>query len=119
MKVSYKERLAIDFGLRRRCDEGNNVVLSVRAGGNVGQPTSSEILTFVCRPCSVRGKATPNRSLFGKIDLDTAEFINLSMRGNPKRENREIRSARSVRPSSGRITPADREPFSGKACHER
>ncbi len=29
MKVSYRERLAIDFGLQRRCDCGNNVVLSV------------------------------------------------------------------------------------------
>jgi hypothetical protein len=90
MKVSYEERLAIDFGLRRRCDEGNDVVLSVRAGGNAGQLMSSEILTSMGRPCSVRGKATAYRSLFGKIDTTTAESLNLCMRGNPKRKNREI-----------------------------
>jgi hypothetical protein len=92
MKVSYEERLAIDFGLRRRCDEGNDVVLSVRAGGNAGQLLSSEILTSVCRPCPDKGKATSPRSLYGRIVADTAESVNLSMRGNPKRENREIRS---------------------------
>ena len=36
MKVSYEEGLTNYSGLRRRCDEGNNVVLSVRAGGSVG-----------------------------------------------------------------------------------
>jgi hypothetical protein len=51
MKVSYEERLAVDFGLRRRCDEGNDVVLSVRAGGNAGQLFSYEILTSAGRPC--------------------------------------------------------------------
>jgi len=119
MKFSYEERLAIDFGLRRRCDEGNHVVLSVRAVGNAGQLLSSEILTSVCRPCPDKGKATSPRSLYGKIVADTAESVNLCMRGNPKRENREIRSARSAKPSLGRSTSADREPFSGKACHER
>lgn len=84
MKVSYEERLAIDFGLRRRCDCGNNVVLSVRSGGSAGQLLSSEILTFVCRPCSDKGKATSYRSSFGKIDRDTAESGNLSMRGKSK-----------------------------------
>jgi RHS repeat-associated protein len=49
MKVSYEERLAIDFGLHRRCDEGNDVVLSVRAGGNPGQLFCSETLTSVDR----------------------------------------------------------------------
>lgn len=29
----YEEGVAYHFGLRRRCDCGNNVVLSVRAGG--------------------------------------------------------------------------------------
>lgn len=98
MKVSYEERLAIDFGLRRRCDEGNNIVLSVRAGGSVGQLLSSEIITSVCRPCPDRVKATSQRSIFGKIVADTAESANLCMRGNPKRENREIPSDPSVKP---------------------
>jgi len=96
MQVSYEERLAIDFGLRRRCDEGNNVVLSVRAGGNVDQLMSAEILTSVWRPCPDRGKATSQRSLFGKIVADTAESAILCMRRNPKRENREVRCLAAI-----------------------
>ena len=92
MKVSYEEDLANHFVLCRRCEEGNNLVLSVRARGSVGQLSSSEILPFVCRPCPVKGKATPQRSYDGKIDADTAESLNLCMRRNPKRENREIPS---------------------------
>ncbi len=46
MKVSYEESLANHFGLQRRCDGGNDVVLSVRAEGNAGQLLSSEISTF-------------------------------------------------------------------------
>ena len=84
MKVSYEERLAIDFGLRRRCDCGNNVVLSVRTGGSTGQLLSSEILTFVCRPCPDMGKATPHCSRNGKNSADTAESINLRMCGKSK-----------------------------------
>jgi len=56
MKVSYEERLAIDVGLRRSCVAGDDTVLSVRAGGSVGQLMSSEILTSVCRLCPVRGE---------------------------------------------------------------
>lgn len=33
MKESYEEGLANHFGLQRRGDSGNNVVLSVRVGG--------------------------------------------------------------------------------------
>ena len=55
MKVSYKEDLAIHFGLKRRCDGGNNVVLSVRREGNAGQLSSSEIILFVCRLCPFMG----------------------------------------------------------------
>ena len=92
MKVSYEEDLANRFGLCRRCEEGNNLVLSVRARGSVGQLSSSGILPFVCRPCPVKGKATPHRSYDGKIDAGTAESMHLGMRGNSKRENREIPS---------------------------
>jgi hypothetical protein len=84
MKVSYEERLATDFGLRRRCDSGNNVVLSVRAGGNAGQLLSSEIIISVCRPCPDKGKATSLCSRNGKSTVDTAESVNLSMRGKSK-----------------------------------
>ena len=58
MKVSYEENLADRFGLQRRGDSGNGIVLSVRTKGNAGQPLSSEITPFVCRSCPDREKAT-------------------------------------------------------------
>jgi hypothetical protein len=81
MKVSYEERLANYFGLRRWCDSGNNIVLSVRAGGSVGQLSSSEISTSRCRPCHGKGKAIPVTPLSARRDLDLAESLNLCMRG--------------------------------------
>lgn len=63
MKESYEEDVADHFGLQRRGDGGNNVVLSVRAEGQAGQLWSSEITTLACRPCPDRGKATPRASL--------------------------------------------------------
>ena len=81
MKVSYEEGLANHFGLRRRCDEGNNVVLSVRAGGSVGRLLSSEIITSMCRPCHVMGKATPVTPLPARCGMGMAESKNLCMRG--------------------------------------
>ncbi len=63
MKESYEEELANHFGLQRRGDCGNNVVLSVRAEGQAGQLLSSEIISFACRPCPDRGKATSWASL--------------------------------------------------------
>ena len=92
MKVPYEEDLASHFGLCRRCEEGNDFVLSVRVRGSVGQLSSSEILPSVCRPCPVNGKATPHRLCHGKIEADTAESLNLCVRRNPKRENRELPS---------------------------
>lgn len=53
MKESYEEDVANHFGLQRRGDCGNNVVLSVRAEGQAGQLCSSEI--------------TPQKSLTLKI----------------------------------------------------
>ncbi len=81
MIVSYEEGLANHFGLRRRCDGGNNVALSVRAGGSVGQLLSSEISTSRCRPCHGKGKATPVTPLLARRDSGLAESMNLCMRG--------------------------------------
>lgn len=67
MKVSHEKSLANDLGLRRRCDSGNNVVLSVRLEGNVGQLLSSEITTFVCRSYPSKEKAAPLSPLFGEV----------------------------------------------------
>lgn len=58
MQVSYEEELAAHFGLQRRGDFGNGIVLSVRGKGNAGQPLSSEITNSVCRSCPDREKAT-------------------------------------------------------------
>ena len=81
MKVSYEEDLANYFGLRRRCDEGNNVVLSVRAGGSVGQLMSSEIRASRCRPCHGKGKTTSVTPTMARCDPNLAESLNLCMRG--------------------------------------
>lgn len=66
MKESYEEDLASHFGLQRRGDCGNNVVLSIRAEGQAGQLLSSEILTIACRPRTDRGKATSWTSLLAR-----------------------------------------------------
>jgi hypothetical protein len=66
MKESYEEDFANHFGLQRRGDSGNNVVLSIRAEGLAGQPLSSEITTFACRPCPDKGKATSRASLLAR-----------------------------------------------------
>jgi len=58
MKESYDEELAIHIGLDPYADDGNVVgVASARGTGRLGI-LSSEILTFVCRPCHVMGKTT-------------------------------------------------------------
>ena len=58
MKESYDEELAIHIGLDPYADDVNVVgVASARGTGRLGI-LSSEILTFVCRPCNVMGKTT-------------------------------------------------------------
>ena len=78
MKVSYEESLANCFGLKQRCDEGNDIVLSVCREGSTGQLLSSEILVSVCRPCPDKGKAILLRSSNGENGVDTAESVNLA-----------------------------------------
>ena len=95
----YEERLAYHFGLRRKCDSGNNVVLSVRIEGK-RRPAIELRNQFspVCRPRSAVGKTTPSIPQFGEGCVGTAESENLSMGGNSKRENRENPSAPSAKP---------------------
>ena len=58
MKESNGEELAIHIGLDPYADDGNVVgVASVRGTDRLGI-LSSEILTFVRRPCPVMGKTT-------------------------------------------------------------
>ena len=89
MKESYREELASRSGLDPYAGDGDVAgVASVR--GNAGQPSSSEILTPVCRSRSDMEKATSSMPLLGEAATDAAESENLCMCGHPKRENREI-----------------------------
>ena len=91
MKESYREDLANHLGLEPYAADGNiRGVASAR--GNVGQLSSSEILTFVCRSYPVREKATSPLPLCGEAVANAAESQNLGMRQHSKRENREILS---------------------------
>jgi hypothetical protein len=89
MKESYREGLASYSGLEPYAGDGN-IMGVASARGNAGQPLSSEIITFACRSCPVREKATSLVPLFGEASTDAAESENLCMRRHSKRENREI-----------------------------
>ena len=92
MKESYDEELAIHIGLNPYADDGNVVgVASARGTGRLGT-LSSEILTFVCRPCPVMGKTTRLGSLW-RVSKWHGGVVEPSMSENFKRENREILSA--------------------------
>ena len=109
MKVFCQESLAGCFGPRRRCDEGNDILLSVRTVGSVCQLSSSEILTSAYRPCLDKGKATSHRPLLGKVDADASESMNLCMLGHSQHENREIPSVSEL------VFGPAMEPLSGKS----
>ena len=98
MKVSYEERLAINFGLQRRCDEGNDIVLSVRIGGKRRPAIELRNHHFRVPTLSRQGEGDIGCTANGKVQTNAAESQNLCMRGNSKRENREIPSAPSVEP---------------------
>ncbi|KKK83164.1 hypothetical protein LCGC14_2796140, partial [marine sediment metagenome] len=52
--------------------------------------SSKQGITFACRSCPDREKATSSLPIFGEVATDAAESENLCMRGHSKRENREI-----------------------------
>ena len=88
MKESYSEDLASHAGPELYADDGNVVgVATTRV--RAGQPLSSEITCLVCRRSAAIGRQY-RACRQGKICSDTAESQNLSMRGNFRRENREI-----------------------------
>ena len=89
MKESYGENLASCSGLEPYAGDGN-IMGVASARGNAGQPLSSEIITFACRSCSDKEKATSSMPLVGEASADAAESETLCMRRHPKRENREI-----------------------------
>ena len=92
MKESYEKGLA-----NRSAPNSTLAMVTSRVwhgqGEHTGQPLSSEITLFACRPCSEVGKATSPASLLGKTRVDAAESETLRMCGNSSRENREIPSA--------------------------
>ena len=88
MKESYREDLASYSGLEPYAGDGN-IAGVASARGNAGQPLSSEITCLVRRRSAAIGRQ--NRGCRqGETRSGTAESENLSMRGNFKRENREI-----------------------------
>ena len=93
MKVSYVESLANCYGLHRRCGGGNDPVLSVRHGGKRRPATELRNLNFRVPTWSLYREGYIDISAHGEGMPDTAESTNLCMRGNLKRENREIRVA--------------------------
>ncbi len=77
MRVSYEENSANYFGLQRRGDLQTEIVLSVRAKGNAGQPLSSRPKRLNRAPISyadpVLSARRQNRAhRFGKVRTDTA-----------------------------------------------
>ena len=88
MKESCSEDLASHAGPEWYADDGN-VVGVATTGVHAGQPLSSEITCLVCRRSAAIGRQY-RACRQGEIRSGTAESQNLSMRGNFKRENREI-----------------------------
>jgi hypothetical protein len=97
MKESYRENLASSSGLELYAGDGDIVgVASVRR--DAGQPLSSEILTFACRPCTDRGKATSDapkmarrvwtrrsrRHLTHRSEQDTLRLVESLCEGLPR-----------------------------------
>ena len=90
MKVSYEEGLANRFGLARRGGFGNGPVLSVRSQGERRPAIELRHHQFRVPILSGQGEGEIGRFANGENRSDAAESENLSMRGNLKRENREI-----------------------------
>ena len=88
MKESYSEDLASHSGPELYADDGN-VVGVATTGVHAGQPLSSEITCLVRRRSAAIGRQY-RTFRYGKTRSGTTESENLSMRGNSKRENREI-----------------------------
>jgi hypothetical protein len=100
MQESYSENLASYAGPESYAGGGDTAGVAT-TGVHTGKLLSSEITPLVRRRHPDVRKATPRKSLTGEICVGTAESKNLSMCGNSKRENREIRSARKATPIIG------------------
>lgn len=73
MKVSYVESLASCYGLHRRCERGNAIVLSVRQGGERRPAIELRNLNFRVPTWSLYGEGNIGPLDNGESGLDTAE----------------------------------------------
>lgn len=73
MKVSYIESLASCYGLHRRCERGNAVVLSVRQGGKRRPAIELRNLNFRVPTWSLYGEGNIGSLVHGESERDTAE----------------------------------------------
>lgn len=116
MKVSYVESLANCYGLHRRCESGNAIVLSVRQGGKCRPAIELRNLNFRVPTWSLCGEGNTGPLAMARANWARRSRKNLCMHGNLNRKNREIRSV-AGRESS--LTGTGSEPSCGKGCHER
>jgi len=56
MREPHKKGVAHHFG-PESCASGREAAGEALTGEDIGQVSSSEIITLVCRPCSDKGKA--------------------------------------------------------------
>ncbi len=96
MKESYEQGLASRLGPESYADGGNAVGVAM-TGVHAGQPLSSEISSFRVPTLSDCGEGHMRHDANGESWRDAAESKTLCMRGNSRRENREILLV-SVRP---------------------
>jgi len=90
MKESYEQGLASHLGPESYADDGNNMGVALTSGVHAGQPLSSEISTFRVPTLSNQGEGNTGHDDIGESCRDAAESKTLCMRGNFRRENREV-----------------------------
>jgi hypothetical protein len=96
MKESYEQGLASRLGPESYAGGGNAMGVAM-TGVHAGQSLSSEISTFRVPTLSDCGEGHMRHDAKGESWRDAAESKTLSMRGNSRRENREVLLV-SVRP---------------------
>lgn len=90
MKESYEECEASNFGLQRRCDCGNNVVLSVRVGGACRQAIELRNQPFRVPTLFGQGEGNIDSTVMARSDRTRRSRRTRACMQHLKRENREI-----------------------------
>ena len=94
MKESYEEDLGNRFGLQRRADCGNNVVLSVRAEGHAGQLLNSEAFYDLKKAAAVGGDGMTWHEYEQDLETNVTDLHDRIHRGayraQPSRPGREM-----------------------------